>query len=182
MYMNCPNCKLQLEKTKYKDIELDRCPQCQGVWFGQGELEKAKGESDPLIDWIHVDLFRDIELFHTAMSEKKCPKDDSVLHEVRYDGSEIYIEACPECKGVWLDPGEYKKIVAFLRDQIFTETAGEYVEEAAKEVGKMIIHPEDLPHEAHDLGLVIRLLEYRIAAQWPKLEDTFRALWYASPK
>jgi Zn-finger nucleic acid-binding protein len=39
----------------------------------------------------------------------RCPNDGSRLVEV--DRSEILIDACPECRGVWLDRGELDKIL-----------------------------------------------------------------------
>lgn len=39
----------------------------------------------------------------------RCPNDGSRLVEV--ERSEILIDACPECRGVWLDRGELDKIL-----------------------------------------------------------------------
>jgi Zn-finger nucleic acid-binding protein len=39
----------------------------------------------------------------------RCPNCDSRLVEL--DRSEILIDACPECRGVWLDRGELDRIL-----------------------------------------------------------------------
>jgi Zn-finger nucleic acid-binding protein len=39
----------------------------------------------------------------------RCPADGSRL--VQVDRSEILIDACPECRGVWLDRGELDRIL-----------------------------------------------------------------------
>ena len=39
----------------------------------------------------------------------RCPNDGSRLVEL--DRSEVLIDACPECRGVWLDRGELDKIL-----------------------------------------------------------------------
>jgi Zn-finger nucleic acid-binding protein len=39
----------------------------------------------------------------------RCPNDGSRLVEVERSG--ILIDACPECRGVWLDRGELDKIL-----------------------------------------------------------------------
>ena len=39
----------------------------------------------------------------------RCPVDGSRL--VQVDRSEILIDACPECRGVWLDRGELDRIL-----------------------------------------------------------------------
>ncbi len=35
----CPKCSGKLESYSFKDILLDRCDQCGGVWLDKGELE-----------------------------------------------------------------------------------------------------------------------------------------------
>ena len=44
-----------------------------------------------------------------AREPLRCPNDGSRLVEV--ERSEILIDACPECRGVWLDRGELDKIL-----------------------------------------------------------------------
>ena len=39
--MKCPVCKdKNLVITERKDIEIDYCPDCRGVWLDRGELDK----------------------------------------------------------------------------------------------------------------------------------------------
>ena len=52
-----------------------------------------------------------------ALSEPmRCPSCASRLVEV--ERSEILVDACPECRGVWLDRGELDKILARERAAI----------------------------------------------------------------
>jgi Zn-finger nucleic acid-binding protein len=44
----------------------------------------------------------------------RCPVDGSRL--VQVDRSEILIDACPECRGVWLDRGELDRILVKERE------------------------------------------------------------------
>jgi Zn-finger nucleic acid-binding protein len=39
----------------------------------------------------------------------RCPNDGARLVEI--ERSEILVDACPECRGVWLDRGELDKIL-----------------------------------------------------------------------
>ena len=39
----------------------------------------------------------------------RCPSDGARLVEI--ERSEIVVDACPECRGVWLDRGELDKII-----------------------------------------------------------------------
>jgi Zn-finger nucleic acid-binding protein len=38
--MLCPVCQVELQITERKDIEIDYCPKCRGVWLDRGELDK----------------------------------------------------------------------------------------------------------------------------------------------
>ena len=42
--MNCPRCKSALIVVEYHDIELDWCPQCEGLWFDSGEMELVSAQ------------------------------------------------------------------------------------------------------------------------------------------
>ena len=38
--MNCPKCQIEMLITEKKEIEIDYCPTCFGIWLDKGELEK----------------------------------------------------------------------------------------------------------------------------------------------
>lgn len=39
--MKCPSCiDTELVLTTRRDIEIDSCPRCRGVWLDRGELDK----------------------------------------------------------------------------------------------------------------------------------------------
>jgi len=38
--MKCPNCLVDLIISERKNIEIDFCPKCRGVWLDRGELDK----------------------------------------------------------------------------------------------------------------------------------------------
>jgi Zn-finger nucleic acid-binding protein len=44
-----------------------------------------------------------------AVSELLCPTDGSELRRLERSG--VHVDACPTCRGVWLDRGELDKIV-----------------------------------------------------------------------
>ncbi len=37
-YMKCPDCGADLEQREVEHVKVDRCPECHGVWFPQGEI------------------------------------------------------------------------------------------------------------------------------------------------
>lgn len=38
-FMKCPKCGMDLHEHEYRDIKLDRCSSCGGVFFDEGEME-----------------------------------------------------------------------------------------------------------------------------------------------
>lgn len=38
--MKCPNCEETLIMTERRQVEIDYCPKCRGVWLDKGELDK----------------------------------------------------------------------------------------------------------------------------------------------
>lgn len=38
-YMKCPKCGADLVVETYQGIQVDRCPECHGIWFDAGEAE-----------------------------------------------------------------------------------------------------------------------------------------------
>ena len=48
-FMKCPKCGGDLKTEEYHAIQVDRCPDCLGVWFDAGEAEQLiKAESGGL--------------------------------------------------------------------------------------------------------------------------------------
>ena len=43
-YMKCPKCGHDLATEQYHGLEVDRCTQCDGVWFDAGEAEQLIDE------------------------------------------------------------------------------------------------------------------------------------------
>ncbi len=40
-YMRCPKCGMQLIEIPYRDLKIDKCSACHGVWLDAGELEQV---------------------------------------------------------------------------------------------------------------------------------------------
>lgn len=50
------------------------------------------------------------------MSELLCPTDGTALRRIERSG--VHVDACPSCRGVWLDRGELDKIVERERSDL----------------------------------------------------------------
>ncbi len=166
--MICPNCKKEtLEKINFHKVQIDRCTQCHGIWFDQDELRKSKDEKDQYLKWLDIDLWKEGKKFQVSRSEKICPLCQNTLYQVRYGESNIKVDVCHECKGIWLDQGEFKKIIAYLKNIVSTETLTKYFKHTFKEAKEIFTGPEKLSSEIEDFLLVIKLLQYRFFSQYP---------------
>ena len=45
-YMKCPKCGADLHTEIYHSIQVDRCPECDGIWFDAGEAEQLVAENE----------------------------------------------------------------------------------------------------------------------------------------
>ncbi len=101
----CPVCDdVSLVEVELQGEEVDRCPQCNGIYFDQGELES-------IVEMIQLFLSvqleeNEIDTFEASevSRQMKCPADQSIM-EKRDLGGHV-MDVCPTCKGIWLDDRE----------------------------------------------------------------------------
>ena len=110
--MDCPRCKVPLKTEDYRGIEVDRCPQCQGMWLDYGELDQLEDE-----------VFKDDELKGTLVygafkSELACPKCGRPMTGFRYRANNLELDMCDEGHGTWLDAGEEKRVLELMAQRI----------------------------------------------------------------
>lgn len=39
--MMCPKCGMELVEIDYKEIKIDKCSECEGIWLDAGEMEQV---------------------------------------------------------------------------------------------------------------------------------------------
>ena len=53
--MRCPKCGMKLIEINYKDIAVDKCSACEGIWLDAGELEAISALEKGILDkWFGV--------------------------------------------------------------------------------------------------------------------------------
>ncbi len=124
--MNCPVCPAELRKTgleeEYSFEAVDVCPQCQGMWFDKGELDRLDGSN-----WVNIEdhPFHEVEGDHRQAT---CPRCKSSLSPVSFqEQKELIIDRCHDCEGFWLDGDELDRVVQVVdgvHDDL-TQQAGE---------------------------------------------------------
>lgn len=40
-FMRCPKCGMELIEVDFKGIKVDKCSECEGIWFDAGEFESV---------------------------------------------------------------------------------------------------------------------------------------------
>jgi Zn-finger nucleic acid-binding protein len=118
--MQCPVCNAELRQTdlgEYGLVVLDVCPQCQGIWFDKGELDRLDGSV-----WVNVEehTFHEVEGDHKKAT---CPRCNVSLEPLSpHDVEDLIVDRCPSCEGFWLDKGELARI-GDVADQVHAELA-----------------------------------------------------------
>jgi len=118
--MLCPRDRAVLSTERYEgEVLVDRCPSCDGVWLQRGELEAIEEslERDYSADLRGIDV---VALAYerarqTVRPDISCPNCESALHPEEYAYcSQILVDRCGKCGGVWLDSGELKALERFF--------------------------------------------------------------------
>ena len=175
--MNCPTCQdKKLEEIVFFNTGVDYCPKCLGLWFEQDELRQAKDEKDKDLNWLDVDLWDKKDEFKVSPSEKVCPKDKTTLYEVRYGDSDIVVDVCNSCKGIWLDRGEFKKVIEYMKKKGAHEILDNYYKNIIKEAVEVFKGPETFREELKDFLTLIKLFNYKFATQHPLISTMILSL------
>ena len=113
--MICPVDRKDMFVVEYKQIELDYCHSCKGVWFDAGELDlllEAAGLK-------HVrqtlgDVLRLPEA-HTSEKKRRCPICNINMKKVKIGGETgVMIDACIRHDGLWFDGGEVADLIKVI--------------------------------------------------------------------
>ena len=119
--MKCPLDGHELVRQRYEaDIDIDKCPECGGLWLDHQELERIQ-------DCREHDYSEEIkqipnlvnQAFTMALARSKpavqCPSCDQVMERREYgSASQVMIDVCTSCRGIWLDNGEINALELFF--------------------------------------------------------------------
>ena len=174
--MECPNDKEYLEKILFHNVEVDYCPKCLGIWFDIDELRMAKDDKDKNLNWVDVDLWREKSKFKVSRQDKHCPADRSGLVEVNYDNSKVKVDFCKMCNGIWLDRGEFKQIINYLKNKSDYEILNRYSKNLVSELWEVFSGPETFRSELADFLTLLKLFVYKFSTQHPLLKNLIEEL------
>ena len=169
--MECPRCNKKLEEAIFYNTGVDYCPQCLGIFFDEDELRQAKDERDRGLRWLDIDLWKDKNKFKIAYGIRLCPFCRLPLYEIYYGDSRVIVDVCNVCKGIWLDRGEFKKIIEYLKEKADYETLNDYLKTLAEEFWEIFTGPENLREEVLDFMAISKIINYKFLVRYPQLSN-----------
>jgi len=102
--IQCPKCGHGMTEITYGEVTIDRCTNCSGLWFDDGEAEalKSKWMGDAL-DMGSVDEGKKWD----AVDDIACPRCGKDMTKASDPNqSHIWYETCEE-HGMFMDAGEF---------------------------------------------------------------------------
>ena len=170
--MKGPCCNTDLKHKMIKDVEVDECNKCKGIWFEDDELRKAKDSTNSDLNWMDFEIWKHKDKSQARARNLACPQCNQTLVAVDYADTGVEIDYCPECKGTWLDKGEFKKVIDALTNELLTKSFSEYIKASLEEAKEIITGSESFVSEWKDFTTVFRMMQYRLFVENPKLLDT----------
>jgi len=102
----CPACRQPMIVLEIRNVEIDHCVACGGVWLDGGELELLLEEASNR-DELMATLS---ELVEEKRKKIRCPMCSKKLEKVRYGVERnLILDKCPRNDGLWFERGELGK-------------------------------------------------------------------------
>jgi Zn-finger nucleic acid-binding protein len=174
--MECPTDGTKLESHTVHSVNIEECPQCRGFWFEEGELRKAKDESEPDLNWLDFDLWADQDFFNAEWSSRKCPHCGKNMVTISYADTGVAVDYCLDGHGIWLDKGEFQAIIDALSKEMTSKNISDFVKASLDEAKEIFVGEEGFVSEWKDFLTVTRLLQYRVLSENPRVAELLTTL------
>ena len=177
----CPRCNVELRKKNLGSVEVEECTKCKGTWFDTDELRQAKDAADPDVNWLDFEIWKHEDQFVSKGSPLVCALCRKPTVSLIYGDTGVEIDYCPACQGIWLDKGEFKKIVDSLEKEVNSKSFSEYVRESLQEAKEIVTGPESFLSEWKDFTTALKLMQYRLFVENPDALNKLIAFQRANP-
>lgn len=127
----CPKCDVPLFILHFKDIEVDFCDRCRGLWLDAGEFEALLNRTganaeDPLLH------FQQQQGVLPSGRPHLCPRCDEPLRELTVapsSGDPLTLDRCPRGHGLWFDADELTQLLAMSPPAVDARKTIDYLNE-----------------------------------------------------
>jgi Zn-finger nucleic acid-binding protein len=122
------------------------------------------------------EIWRTEDEFEMQTSSISCPRCHVPLVAMEYGETEVEIDYCAQCESVWLDSGEFEGILTALEEEIAEKNVPDYIAASLDEAQELVGGEGGAISEWQDFLTVLRLLQYRVLVENPRLRDIAAAL------
>ena len=109
--LKCPRCEANLELEKHKGLDVDRCPECKGMWLDHHEL----GHLEDTV--VEAGFAKGTMWMRSFGSDLVCPRCSEHMNWFRYRRFDLEIDHCPQEHGFWLDAGEERRVLEIMEQR-----------------------------------------------------------------
>ena len=118
--MKCPVCDIAMKSKAYVGQTVDVCGACAGIWCDDGELSavvKALIGAGKIPNETASNTVRAREAEDHDHQSKACPRCAKITESFNfaYD-SNVFLNRCTDCRGIWLDGGELRRVAQFIKN------------------------------------------------------------------
>ena len=111
--MNCPSCKLKLDRIEYEGLNIRQCNDCRGHLLTASRLKsiqsRRRNSEDDLLDKVVAEGVDTVDNLRCPACSRRMEKQRKKIGSLSF-----YIDHCRGCEHIWLDRGELAKLqVAF---------------------------------------------------------------------
>ena len=118
--MQCPVCKSSLRTETHQYVEFNICGGCRGIWVSGEQFHKLAVlvTSEGQVESSAKLTFKPRKALqpHPDNPVRVCPVCTLAMREFNYAyDSNIFLDRCEQCKGIWLDPNEIIDIAKHIQ-------------------------------------------------------------------
>mgnify|MGYP001073017643 CR=1 FL=1 len=116
--MECVVCDTTLITRTFAKQQIDLCERCGGVWCDDGELVpvvNALIRQGKIPESAPAAVPKTRQHVDHDVSDKACPRCQTATESFNYAyDSNIFLNRCVTCAGIWLDGGELRRVALFI--------------------------------------------------------------------
>ncbi|MCK5367826.1 MAG: zf-TFIIB domain-containing protein [Cyclobacteriaceae bacterium] len=137
--MKCPSCQSELKRYNKNGVFINTCPICHGSWVDDSRRLKEyivylllENNNIPVAK---VELHKKpITIRQVDHPKRSCPVCNCKLTTFNYGyDSNIILDKCDACNGLWMDKDELFKIAVYLKGNPTIEAYGDALVQSTQE-------------------------------------------------
>ena len=141
---NCPVCDgRKLDQYEARKVIFESCPQCHGMFLDHHELSTLRDRMDS-DNWVKLRLIdkedQSVHQDSASPSGRICPHCANVeMAATSYGQTDVMVDYCPECRGIWLDGWEMQEILRQLKEKLAAMPASDIKKKLGAELRDVFV-------------------------------------------